>query len=90
MTVLNEAEMPLLLYILRRVLGQQFLKYDSKNPIIQNVHISLLVVHKNNIHISFCCVSVHCGIKSNGFADKASQRTTNFSKNCNNYSIFRH
>ena len=67
---------------------QAILKYDSKNPIVQNIHILLLNIKENNTKVKFCWVPAHCGIKGNEIADKIAKESTKFSTNCNNPILF--
>lgn len=67
---------------------QAILKYDSKNPIVQNIHILILMINKNNTKVKFCWVPAHCDIKGNELADKAAKSATKFSKKCTNPILF--
>ena len=67
---------------------QAILKYDSQNPIIQNIHLLLVTLKEKNTKIRFCWVPAHCGIKGNEFADKIAKEATKYSKNCKNPILF--
>ena len=67
---------------------QSILKYDSKNPITQNIHILLLNIKENNTKVKFCWVPAHCGIRGNELADKVAKEATKFSKHCTNPILF--
>ena len=67
---------------------QSILKYDSNNPIVQNIHILLLNINENNTKITFCWVPAHCDIRGNELADKVAKEATKFSKNCTNPILF--
>ena len=67
---------------------QAILEYDSKNPIVQNIHILLKVLEENSTHVKFCWVPAHCGILGNEIADKIAKKATRFSKNCKNPILF--
>ena len=63
---------------------QAILQYDSRNQIVQNIHILLLKLKEHNTFVKFCWVPAHCGIKGNEIADKTAKESIKFSKRCYN------